>query len=69
MLCLEPHRVPPGIRRSTRYKVTTVCAFTRLFVFVVDFVLHLGPLRDIFFANYTRATADLNVTSPTNITA
>ena len=52
----EPHRVPPGIRRSTRYQVPVVDVCTRLFAFVVDFVLHLGPLRHFFFANYTRTT-------------
>ena len=46
-----------------------VRACTRLFAFVVDFVLHLGSLRIFFFANYTRTSADQNVTSPTNSTA
>ena len=44
VLFLEPHRVPQGIRRSTRYQVPVVRACTRLFAFVVDFVLHLGSL-------------------------
>ena len=69
VLSLEPHKVPPGIRRSTRYQVPVVRACTRLFAFVFDFVLHLGSLRNFFFANYTRTTADQNVTSPTNNTA
>ena len=38
---------------------------TRLFAFVTDIVLHLDPLRDFFFANYTR-TPDQNVKSPTD---
>ena len=66
---LEPHRVPPGIRRSTRYQVLVVRVCTRLFAFVVDFVLHLGLLREFFFANYTRTTADQNVKSPPYSTA
>ena len=53
MLYLEPHRIPPGMRRSTRCQVPVVRVCTRLFAFVVDFVLHLGPLRDIFFANFS----------------
>ena len=69
MPSLEPHRVPPGIRRSTRYQVPVERACTRLFAFVVDFVLHLGPLLDFFFANYARTIADQNVISPTNSTA
>ena len=69
MLSLELHRVPPGIRRSTRYQVPVVRVCTRLFAFIVDFVLHLGPLRDFSFANYTRTTADPNVKSPTYSTA
>ena len=69
VLFLEPHRVPPGIRRSTRYQVPVVRVCTRLFAFVVDFVLHLGSLRNFFFANYTRTSADQNATSPTNSTA
>ena len=69
MLSLEPRRVPPGIRRSIRYQVPVVRVCTRLFGFVVDFVVHLGLLRDFFFANYTRTTADQNVTSPTYRTA
>ena len=67
MLFLEPHRVPPGIRRSTRYQVGRAC--TRLFALVVDFVLRLGSLRNFFFANYARTSADQNVPSPTNSTA
>ena len=50
VLFLKPHRVPPGIRRSTRDQVPVVRVFTRIFAFVVDFVLHLGPLCDFFFA-------------------
>ena len=69
VLSLKPHRVPPGIGRSTRYQVPLVRACTRLCFFVVGFVLHLGPLRDFFFANYTRTTADQNVTSPAYSTA
>ena len=69
VLPLETHRVSPGIKRSSRYQVPVVRARTRLFAFVVDFVLHLGPLGDFFFANYTRTIADQNVTSPTNSTA
>ena len=69
VLSLEPHIVPPGIRRSTRYQVPVVRACTRLFAFVVDFVLNLGSLRNFFFENYTRTTADQKVTSPTNSTA
>ena len=69
MLFLEPHRVPPGIRRSTRYQVPEVRGRTRLFAFVVDFVLHLGSLRNFFFANYNRTSADQNVTPPTNSVA
>ena len=61
---LEPHRVPQDIRRSTRYQVPVVRACIRLFAFVVDFVLHLGSLRNFFFANYTRTSADQIVTSP-----
>ena len=64
MLSLEPYRVPPGNRRSTRYHVPVVRVCTRLFAFVIDFVLHLGPLRVFSFANYTRTTADQYVTSP-----
>ena len=69
MLFLEPHGVPPGIRRSTRYQVPVVRGRTRLFAFVVDFVLHLGSLRNFFFAKYTRSSADQNVTPPPNSTA
>ena len=69
MLYLEPHRAPPGIRRSTRYQVPVVRVCTRLFAFVVDFALLPGPLRVFFFANYIRTTADPNVKSPTNSTA
>ena len=54
-----------GIRPSTRYQVPVVRVCTGLFAFVVDFVLHLGPLRVFPFANYTRTTVDQNVTSPT----
>ena len=68
MLFIEPHRVPPGIRRSTRYQVPVVRVCTRLFAFVVGFVLHLGSLRNFFFANYTRTSADHNVAPPTNST-
>ena len=42
---------------------------TRLSPLVVDFVLHLGPLRGFFFANNNRTPADQNVTSPTYSTA
>ena len=52
VLLSEPHRVPPGIRRSNRYQVPVLRVCARLFAFVVDFVLHLGSLRD-FFANFT----------------
>ena len=47
-----------GMRRSTRYQVPVfvVRVCTDLFAFVVDFVLHLGPLRVFFFANNTRTT-------------
>ena len=47
MLSLEPHRVPPVIRRSTRHQVPVVRVCTRLLASVVEFVLHLGPLRDV----------------------
>ena len=69
VLFIEPHRVPPGIRQSTRYQVPVVRPCTRLFAFVVGFVPHLGSLRDVFFANYTRTSADQNVTASTNSTA
>ena len=43
----------------------STCVYSSFCFFVVDFVLYLGPLRDFFFANYTRTTtADQNVTSP-----
>ena len=58
-----------GTRRSTRYEVPVVRVCIRLFAFVVDFVLHLGPLHDFFFVNYTRTNADQNVTLPTYRTA
>ena len=69
MLSLEPQRVPPGIGRSTRYQVPLVRVYSSFCFFVVGFILHLGPLRDFFPANYTRTTADQNVTSPTYSTA
>ena len=69
MLSLEPHRVPRGIRRCHVPDTGIVRVCTRLFAFVVDFVLHLGPLGDFFFTNYTRTAADQNVTSPTYSTA
>ena len=28
MLSVEPHRVPPGIRRSTRYQLPVVCVYS-----------------------------------------
>ena len=43
--------------------------YTRVVAFVVDFVLHLGLLSGFFIANYTRTTADQNVTSPTYSTS
>ena len=55
--------------RNTRYQVSVVRVCTRLLAFVVDFVLHLGPLRDFFSANFTRTTSDQNATSPTYSTA
>ena len=48
---------------GTRYRYVCVC--TCLFASVIDFALHLGPLQDFFFANYTR-TAGQILTSPTN---
>ena len=61
MLSLEPHRVPPG--------TVGTCVYSFFCFSVVGFVLHLGPLHDVFLANYTRTTADQNVTSPTYSTA
>ena len=52
---------------GTRYR-----RYARLLSFcfcLFAFVLHLRPLRDFFFANYTRTTADQNVTWPTYSTA
>ena len=48
----KKHHQVLGEVPGTRYQVVRVC--TRLFAFVVDFVLHLGPLRDFFVANFTR---------------
>ena len=58
MLSLEQteYHQAAGIRRSTRDQVPVVRVCTGLFAFVVDFVLHLGPLRVVFFANHTRTT-------------
>ena len=58
-------------RYWAKYQVpgTAVTCVYASFCFFVGFVLHLGPLCDFFFANYTRTTADLNVTSPTYSTA
>ena len=61
MLSLESYRVPPG--------TVGTCVYSSFCFFVVGFVLHLGSLRDFFFAIYTRTTADQNVTSPTYSTA
>ena len=69
MLSLEANKVPPGIRQSTRYQVPVVRACTRLFTLAVEFVLRLDSLRNFFLTNYTRTTADQNVTSPTSSTA
>ena len=51
--------------RSTIPDAGSTCVCTRLFAFFFDFALRLGPVRDFFFANYTRI-ADQKVTSPTN---
>ena len=57
VLSFESHRVPPG--------TVGTCVCSSFCFFVVGFVLHLGTLRDFFFANYTRITADQNVSSLT----
>ena len=61
MLSVEPHSLPPG--------TVGKCVYSSFCFFVVGFILHLGPLRDFFFASYTRITADQNVTSPAYSTA
>ena len=61
MLSSKLHRVPPG--------TVGTCVYSSFCFFVVGFVLHLGPLRDFYFANYARTAADQNVTSPTYSTA
>ena len=53
VLSLEPHRVPPGIGRSTRYQVSLVRVCTRLFAFLSLVLFSISVLVAIFSSQTT----------------
>ena len=53
VLSLEPHRVPPGIGRSTRYQVPLVRVCTRLFAFSSLVSFSISVILAIFSSRIT----------------